>query len=120
MEIQRDGRYWAIYDEAKTLVCLTVYKKGAAEVVRRLAAVQAPARDPAHTNTNDTAHSGEPTRAQTRPKKPTRRPQRRLRDAHAAPPVAEDIVAEDGGHARHLGTITLRVEVLFEGETHTP
>jgi hypothetical protein len=30
------GRYWAVYDGA-TLVCVCLYKKGAAEVVRRLA-----------------------------------------------------------------------------------
>ncbi len=30
-------RYWAVVDPAGTLVCLTVYKRGAEEVVRRLA-----------------------------------------------------------------------------------
>ena len=35
MEIQRFGRYWAVY-EANELVCVCVYKKGAAEVIRRL------------------------------------------------------------------------------------
>lgn len=30
------GRYWAVYDEEGTLVCVTVYKKGALEVLRRL------------------------------------------------------------------------------------
>jgi hypothetical protein len=29
-------RYWALYDPAGELVCLTVYKRGAEEVVRRL------------------------------------------------------------------------------------
>ena len=28
--------YWAIYDENEELICVTVYKKGALEVVRRL------------------------------------------------------------------------------------
>jgi hypothetical protein len=30
------GRFWAVY-EAGVLVCLCVYKRGAAEVMRRLA-----------------------------------------------------------------------------------
>ena len=36
MTIRRYGRYWAVYDQANVLVCLTVYRKGAAEVIRRL------------------------------------------------------------------------------------
>ena len=34
--IARYGRYFAVYDAASALVCVTVYRKGAAEVVRRL------------------------------------------------------------------------------------
>ena len=34
--IQRHGRYWQVVDVAGELVCLTVYKRGAQEVVRRL------------------------------------------------------------------------------------
>lgn len=34
--IQRRGRYWQVVDAAGELVCLTVYKRGAQEVVRRL------------------------------------------------------------------------------------
>ena len=29
-------RYWGVYDNQGNLVCVTVYKKGAQEVVRRL------------------------------------------------------------------------------------
>ena len=38
MRIERYGntRYWAMIDNAGTLVCLCVYRKGAREVVRRL------------------------------------------------------------------------------------
>ena len=36
MTIHRHGRYWAVVDRAGALVCLTVYKRGALEVVRRL------------------------------------------------------------------------------------
>ncbi len=36
MEIVRRGRFWAVHDPHGQLVCVTVYKKGAAEVVRRL------------------------------------------------------------------------------------
>ena len=32
------SRYWGVYDAAGVLVCVTVYKKGAQEVVRRLQA----------------------------------------------------------------------------------
>ena len=35
MTITRYGRFWAVYD-AGVLVCVTVYLKGAKEVVRRL------------------------------------------------------------------------------------
>lgn len=35
--VQRRGRFWAVLDAAEGLVCLTVYKRGALEVVRRLA-----------------------------------------------------------------------------------
>ena len=36
MSIRKYGRYWAVYASDGALVCLTVYKKGATEVVRRL------------------------------------------------------------------------------------
>lgn len=36
MTITRYGRHWAVYDDREELVCLTVYRKGAAEVARRL------------------------------------------------------------------------------------
>lgn len=35
MTIEKRGRYWAVIDDTE-LVCITVYKKGAQEVVRRL------------------------------------------------------------------------------------
>ena len=35
------GRFWGIYDAEGTLICVTVYKKGAREVVRRLQGQQA-------------------------------------------------------------------------------
>lgn len=39
--IQRRGRYWQVVDAAGELVCLTVYKRGAREVVRRLCSATA-------------------------------------------------------------------------------
>ena len=36
MSMRKYKRYWGVYDGA-TLVCVCLYKKGAAEVVRRLA-----------------------------------------------------------------------------------
>jgi len=35
---QSKSRYWEVRDPQNELVCITVYKKGAAEVIRRLAA----------------------------------------------------------------------------------
>jgi hypothetical protein len=35
---QRKSRWWEVRDPNDELVCLTVYRKGAREVVRRLAA----------------------------------------------------------------------------------
>ena len=34
--IKKRNRHWAVIDPAGALVCLTVYKRGAVEVVRRL------------------------------------------------------------------------------------
>ena len=34
--IQKYGRFWAVYDPNACMVCLTVYKRGAIEVIRRL------------------------------------------------------------------------------------
>ena len=36
MEIKKYNRLWAVYDENGELICITVYKKGAKEVIRRL------------------------------------------------------------------------------------
>ena len=35
-EVRRHGRHWEVRDPAGEVVCLTVYRRGAAEVVRRL------------------------------------------------------------------------------------
>lgn len=39
-QIARRGRFWEVRDATGGLVCLTAYKKGAVEVVRRLSATQ--------------------------------------------------------------------------------
>lgn len=36
MSIKKYGRFWAVYDAEGDLVCVTVYKRGALEVVKRL------------------------------------------------------------------------------------
>ncbi|MDJ0305107.1 hypothetical protein [Dehalobacter sp.] len=37
MKIEKYGsRFWAVYDSLNQLICVTVYKKGALEVLRRL------------------------------------------------------------------------------------
>lgn len=33
---EKYGRFWAVYDRKGRLVCVTVYKRGAREVIRRL------------------------------------------------------------------------------------
>ena len=38
MTIAKWGRFFALYDEAGALICVTVYRKGAREVIRRLKA----------------------------------------------------------------------------------
>lgn len=35
-EVRRYGRHWEVRDPAGDVVCLTVYRRGAVEVVRRL------------------------------------------------------------------------------------
>ena len=37
MKIEKRGRYWAVCADDGELICLAVYKKGAQEVLRRLA-----------------------------------------------------------------------------------
>lgn len=36
MSYEKYGRFWAVYDEEEKLIALTVYKKGAEEIIRRL------------------------------------------------------------------------------------
>jgi hypothetical protein len=40
--ISKHGKLWELRDAAGELVCLTAYKKGAIEVVRRLSAIPSP------------------------------------------------------------------------------
>lgn len=35
MEIRKRGRYWAIIDDNKRLVCVGIYRRGALEVIRK-------------------------------------------------------------------------------------
>jgi hypothetical protein len=41
LSLQKYGRFWAVYDQG-TLVVVTVYRKGALEVMKRLASHQSP------------------------------------------------------------------------------
>jgi hypothetical protein len=36
MSIRKYGRYWAVYASDGALICITVYRNGATEVIRRL------------------------------------------------------------------------------------
>ena len=58
------SRFWAVRDEAGELVCVCVYKRGALEVVRRLADDVAPnagclREEPPEQRSFDTPHSRE-------------------------------------------------------------
>jgi hypothetical protein len=55
MSIRKYGRYWALYDDAGELVCICLYKKGDAEVLRRLQQRPAPPALPAPTRHNPCA-----------------------------------------------------------------
>lgn len=35
-EKYKGGNHWAVYDDDNELICLTVYKRGAIEVIKRL------------------------------------------------------------------------------------
>ena len=39
MTVKKHGRYWKVLDAEGALICMTVYKRGALEVVRRLQAL---------------------------------------------------------------------------------
>ena len=36
MEIKKYRNYWALYDEGGEIICVTIYKKGAIEVKKRI------------------------------------------------------------------------------------
>ncbi len=40
LRLQKYGHFWAVYDLADTLVVVTVYKKGAMEVIKRFEALR--------------------------------------------------------------------------------
>jgi len=48
IERYKGSRFWALYDEAGTLVVVTVYKRGAAEVERRLTGGSPPVHRKGH------------------------------------------------------------------------
>jgi hypothetical protein len=50
MSIRKYGRYWALYDDAGELVCICLYKKGAAEVLRRIQQLPTPPAPPTLTS----------------------------------------------------------------------
>ncbi len=74
--IEKRGRHWAIIETDGTLVCLTVYRRGAVEVIRRLKGEEP-----------NSAGSDQPVRSQCREAAPQtnygaclRRSQRRVAD----------------------------------------
>jgi hypothetical protein len=119
VEICRDGRYWAVYDAEGTLVCLTVYKKGAAEVLRRLTALQALANGPGEASPYEGGRTMEPVPSPQVPQAKTPRAGRRPRKEPSARRSTPGGAGDSVGHLRRLGTLTIRVEVLMHGEEHT-
>jgi hypothetical protein len=67
IRIERRGRHWAVYD-AESLVCITVYKKGALEVRRRLELLE-PASDEMDASHPEVTPSAEGGAAWTSPKR---------------------------------------------------
>lgn len=118
MEIRRYGRHWAVYDAGGTLVVVTMYKKGAVEVIRRLAAVQTQASGPGEASSDESPSPVEPVKSRKTPREQKRRIVQQAQDGDSTPGVAAYVVAEGGRHTLHLGTITIWVDVLFEGDTH--
>lgn len=59
MTIRKYGRYWAVHDAAGELVCICLYKKGAAEVLRRLQQLPPPS-PPNPTRHTPRAHRAAP------------------------------------------------------------
>ena len=53
LTLQKYGRFWAVYDQG-TLVVVTVYRKGALEVMRRLAP------QPSQHTAEEVRHGGPP------------------------------------------------------------
>ncbi len=51
LTLQKYGRFWAVYDQG-TLVVVTVYRKGALEVMKRLAS------QPSHPTAQEVRHGG--------------------------------------------------------------
>jgi hypothetical protein len=87
IEKYRQGRYWAVYDDAGSLICVTLYKKGAAEVVKRLQGVN--------------GHRPElPARSPTGLSPATRRRWRR------ALAIAAILLDEEGSHSQYLRALS--------------
>lgn len=116
MEIGRHGPYWAVYDAAGTLVCLTVYKKGAAEVVRRLTMVETAASHLSEASSREAARPVGRTQSKARLKQQRCHAVRQSQETYVIPPFAADIVAEERGQMRDLRTLTIQIEVTFAGE----
>jgi hypothetical protein len=87
IERYRGGRYWAVYTDEGQLVCLTVYKKGAEEVVKRLQ--------------GENGHRpAEPT---PQPRGPSPATRRRWRRALA---IAAILMEEEGYHTAYIKAIS--------------
>jgi hypothetical protein len=86
LEKYRQGRYWAVYDDTGMLICVTLYKKGAQEVVRRLQGVN--------------GHRPPPPDAPTGLSPTTRRRWRR------ALAIAAILLDEEGSHSQYLRALS--------------
>ena len=69
MYIIKAERYWGVVDNENVLVCLTVYRKGAIEVVRRLAGEEAARDVEIYPDGDYLLQRGTPLRVHLRPRK---------------------------------------------------
>jgi len=88
MQIVARGRFWAVHDRRGRLVCVTVYKKGAREVVRRLSLASRKKR----------LSNGPPRKASTPTRRSAASPRKRLSRSRYVPTryATETVSAQKG------------------------
>jgi len=101
------------------LVVVAVYKVEGLEVVRRLTALQAAAGGPDGTSPNEAASAEGRATSKTRPQAKKRHSVWHYQDGHTVSRRAANAVAKERGYTHRMGTITIRIEVTWEGKVHS-